>query len=368
MKFIGRRWIALVLCAALCLALAACGEPASPSSADGGVPGFEGEETPDYNLITGQPLGEGMTVGQRPVAVMIRAERAGWPQSGIAGADALVEMATQGGDTALMALYANAAGLPQVGPVGPLWDQHLQIAMAVDAICVNIGSTVYAENLLNEKTYQNVDGEYVGTQSFVFMTERKDYGNEFSWYVNAEGLSAGMAAVGLDAAKGSNVPFLRFAKEPFAPKGGNAPEVTFQFSEQCPVRLAYDSANGVYLKEAYGEPHKDGETQLSFHNVLVLFSDTAEKPDDTGAVDYLFGTGKGWYCHGGTYMTVTWEKKSEQAPLELFDESGNPVRVNTGKTYLAFVPSAQLGTLNLAQTQQAVSSSTAGSSAPASAA
>lgn len=372
MKFWTKKCTAFILCVALCLGLAACGETASPSSTGGGVPGFEGEQAPDYNLLTGQPLSEGMAVGQRPVAVMVRAERAGWPQSGLAGADALVEMATQGGDTALMALYANAATLPQVGPVGPLWDQHLQIAMAVDAICVNIGSTVYAENLLNEKTYQNVDGEYVGTQSFVFMTERKDYGNEFSWYVNAEGLSAGMAVVGLDAAKGSNVPFLRFAKQPFAPAGGDAPEVTFQFSEQCPVRLAYDAAGGVYLKEAYGEAQKDGETQLAFDNVLVLFSETAEKPDDSGAVDYLFGTGKGWYCHGGTCMAVTWAKESEQAPLELFDESGSALRVNTGKTYLAFVPSAQLGTLNLAQAQQPVSSAPSGSaastSAPASAA
>ena len=238
-----KKCMALALCAALCLGLAACGENAAPSTASGAnAPGFEGEEAPDYNLITGQPLAEGMAVGQRPVAVMVRAERAGWPQSGLAGADALVELATQGGQTALMALYANAATLPQVGPVGPLWDQHLQLAMAVDAVCVHIGGSVYAENLLNAKTYQDVDGEYVGTQSFVFMTERRDYGNEFSWYVNAEGLSTGMSTVGLDASKGSNVPFLRFAKAPFTPAGGDAPEVAFQFSEQCPVRLVYDEA------------------------------------------------------------------------------------------------------------------------------
>ena len=105
-----KKCMALALCAALCLGLAACGENAASSTASGAnAPGFEGEEAPDYNLITGQPLAEGMAVGQRPVAVMVRAERAGWPQSGLAGADALVEMATQGGQTALMALYANAA-------------------------------------------------------------------------------------------------------------------------------------------------------------------------------------------------------------------------------------------------------------------
>ena len=91
-----KKCMALALCAALCLGLAACGENTAPSTASGAnAPGFEGEEAPDYNLITGQPLAEGMAVGQRPVAVMVRAERAGWPQSGLAGADALVEMATQ---------------------------------------------------------------------------------------------------------------------------------------------------------------------------------------------------------------------------------------------------------------------------------
>ena len=83
-----------------------------------------------------------------------------------------------------------------------------------------------------------------------------------------------MCSSDLDASKGSNVPFLRFAKAPFTPAGGDAPEVAFQFSEQCPVRLVYDEAGSVYLKEAYGEAHKDGETQLAFQNVLVLFSET----------------------------------------------------------------------------------------------
>ena len=100
-----------------------------------------------------------------------------------------------------------------------------------------------------------------------------------------------MSTVGLDASKGSNVPFLRFAKAPFTPQAamrrGGVPVF-----RAVPVRLVYDEAGSVYLKEAYGEAHKDGETQLAFQNVLVLFSETGEKPDDTGAVDYLFGTGQ----------------------------------------------------------------------------
>ena len=48
-----KKCMALALCAALCLGLAACGENAAPSTASGAnAPGFEGEETPDYNLIT----------------------------------------------------------------------------------------------------------------------------------------------------------------------------------------------------------------------------------------------------------------------------------------------------------------------------
>ena len=60
------------------------------------------------------------------------------------------------------------------------------------------------------------------------------------------------------------------------------------------------------------------------------------------------------------------QKESEQAPLELFDESGTALRVNTGKTYLAFVPAAQMGTLNLAQAAQPASSAPEGGSGPAS--
>lgn len=42
-----KKCMALALCAALCLGLAACGENAAPSTASGAnAPGFEGEETP----------------------------------------------------------------------------------------------------------------------------------------------------------------------------------------------------------------------------------------------------------------------------------------------------------------------------------
>ena len=134
-----KKCMALALCAVLCIAFLVAMDALLPHLTpellkDGG--GRRRQNALLVLAITLHNIPEGMAVGQRPVAVMVRAERAGWPQSGLAGADALVEMATQGGQTALMALYANAATLPQVGPVGPLWDQHLQLAMAVDAVCV----------------------------------------------------------------------------------------------------------------------------------------------------------------------------------------------------------------------------------------
>ena len=149
-----RRILAFCLAAALVIGLAACGEDnASSSSSSAAAPPAQSLEQPEgpppeVNLVTGEALADGLAAGTRPVAIMINNIRACLPQRGIGSADAIFEMETEGGITRMMALFADPAAIPAVGPVRSARDQHLQFALPLNAVFVHIGSSIYAQNLL----------------------------------------------------------------------------------------------------------------------------------------------------------------------------------------------------------------------------
>ena len=50
------------------------------------------------------------------------------------------------------------------------------------------------------------------------------------------------------------------------------------------------------------------------------------------------GTLDGYYITNGKAIPVTWEKNSELDITRYYDKDGNQITLNTGKTYIAFVP------------------------------
>lgn len=359
-----KRTLSLALAVVLALSLAACGERDSSSTARldpsstassfqaGNGEGIvqSGEPAPTYNLITGQSLAEGVEPGQRPVAIMINNLKAALPQRGIGSADAIFEMVTEGGITRFLAVFADRNAIPQVGPVRSARDQHLQFALPLNAIFVHIGSSVYAANLISEYSYQDIDGMYLGSSSFVFdeiRNKNAHYAQEHCWYTDSALIAAGIEKTGI-VPGGANTPLFHFAEAAVAPTESDAPDISFRFSAYSPVRLTYDVAAGAYLKQAYDAPQIDESTgaQLAFQNVVLLFTDVSLKPDGQ-CTDFALTKGTGYYCYGGKSRAIRWEKGGPTAALKLLDEEGNEVSVNPGKSYIAVIGNDQKDSLNL---------------------
>lgn len=360
----------LALCFAFCLA--ACGKTGSSSSQSdsgssgeditsssddsqesGSAPAEPAAPAPDINLITGEPLAAGQTAGARPVAIMVNNAQAAMPQRGVASADAIFEMVTEGGITRLLALYADRAAVPRTGPVRSARDQHLQFAVPLNAIIVHIGASVYAENLLTVYHYPTIDGLYlVGSIAFQLDEARKSagYAQEHCWYTDASLIAAGMEKNSIPA-DGASQPLFHFAQageKPVMPH--QATGLSFSFSEIAPVTLSYDSTTNRYAKTAFGNPQIDESTgeQLAFDNVMVLFTEVKLKnPDDPNnlVTDFAMGGGSGYYFCGGSYEPITWRKGNPEDPLRLYTSTGAELTVATGKSYIAVVGADRESTL-----------------------
>ena len=104
--------------------------------------------------------------------------------------------------------------------------------------------------------------------------------------------------------------------------------------------MTYNPTDGMYYKNLHGTAQVDGltGTQLKFANVIVQNTNWAQaSPFDTkylafGMVDT---TMDGYYFTKGKAIHVTWQKTSDYAPTRYFDDNGNEIQMNTGKTYIA---------------------------------
>lgn len=328
--------------------------PASVGAEPGAAPEIPSGPAPKINLITGAPLGEGLAEGDRPVAILVNNTQNTMPQRGLAAADALFEMVAEGGLTRLMALYADKDAVPQTGPVRSARDQHLQFAMPMNSIIVHIGTSVYAENLLNHYRYATVNGMYLGSTSFWFDDARQNagYGEAHCWFTDAGLIAAGMEKSQIPATGASQqlFDFVPFDDAPVVPEEGDAAEISFSFSDVSGVSLTFDASSSRYLKTAFGAPQMDEltGTQLSYDNVLILFAPVKLKnPDDPNnlVTDFTLTDGTGYYCYGGKYRAVRWRKGNPEDALHILNEDGSVLPINVGKSYVAVVGTDREGTL-----------------------
>ncbi|MBE6878122.1 MAG: DUF3048 domain-containing protein [Ruminococcaceae bacterium] len=305
-----------------------------------------------YNYITGEELAFEELATMRPVAVMVDSSKYAMPQSGIGAADIIYEMVTEGGITRIMAVFSDIDEVEDVGPVRSARDQFVQFALPINAIYVHIGTSIYANDMLNFYHYQDIDGLYLGNSSFVFDAKRAEkYAHEHCWYTDDGMIEEGMRKTGISI-NGNLYPAFNFADYREAPvtldNGLPATEVDFRFSDYADIDLDYNEEENRYYKQIFNTEQLDDSTdeQLSFHNVLLLHTEIGLYPDGL-CTSFDLSQGEGFYFYGGKFIPVRWVKGQPEDPLQIFGLDGNPVKINVGKTYVAIIGSDMLETVEI---------------------
>ena len=315
-------------------------------------------EKREYNYITGESLG-GQSATNRPVAIMVDNSKYALPQYGISSAEIIYEMVTEGGITRLMAVYSDLDDVVLVGPVRSARDQFVQFVLPLNAIYVHIGTSIYANDMLNFYHYQDIDGLYLGVTSFDFDREReKTYAHEHCWFTKANLIRDGIAATGINTT-GNLYPAFNFAdykEEPvLLENGSDATDIAYRYSDYTDVAFHYNADDGKYYKDTYGSAHMDAATgtQLSFDNVLLLNTTVSLYPDGL-CTSFDLSQGEGMYFYRGKYIPVKWSKGEPENPLQITDTEGNLIEINVGKSYVGIIDTGMLSTLTIAGAVQTV--------------
>ncbi len=338
-----KRLLSLILALSLAVSLTACSSNESQTTTNTNT-GEETTTTQDieersYNPLTGAELQDNETAVARPVAIMINNAKEALPQKGLSSAQVIYETVTEGGITRLMALYPSVESVGTAGPVRSARDQFVEFVLPANAVYVNIGASRYANDMLTNYNYQNVDGVYLGELAFYIDEEREAIlAPEHCWFTTSELITQGMEKNLIDV-NGNVYPVFNFnldENEPLA--GESATKIEYSYSAYAPVSFTYDETTNKYLKTAFGSPHIDAETneQLSFDNLFVLYASIGYK-EDLVVPDYNLTQGEGYYFNGGEYIKVTYSKEEPRSPLVIMDENGEEIKINVGESYVGIV-------------------------------
>lgn len=295
----------------------------------------------ERSLLTGDwiPRNEAK---KRPYAVMINNMSITSPyHSGLSQASILYEAMVEGGITRMMAIFENF-DTDRIGSCRSARHYFVSFADEYDAIFVHFGHTSYAMNKIKSLGVDNISG-LSGLSDMAFF---RDYSIEapHNAFASSKGLkkAANKLNYRTKYEKGYRGHFL-FSEEDTVPEmGKEAPKVSVFFSSYTAPSFKYNESDGLYYHYQFGSEHKDANNneQLKFKNIIIMFV-REWNIDSNGyqTMDIENSSGEGYYVTNNRAVSIKWEKNESSRKCTYYTEDGEELVLNTGKSYIAIVPS-----------------------------
>ena len=260
----------------------------------------------------------------------------GSQQKGLSFADILIEAPVDGDKTRLWAVLTNPAAASALSSVSTVRDYFMPLPRALGTVCAYAGTTDTVGGTATDYAGDNLDYTYHNLTS--------TFTREADGTLTTSGSALLSAAEGRGYAltdTGCVLPYrLAEVDEPYHPQSNPIREISFRFATANTVTFRYDATSGAYQREQCGAIHTDPLTgaPLSYQNVLLLFHNVKyyHTPSDTSfSLDTASG-GEGYAYTGGGVVRVRWAY-DESGALSITDETGAPVTLNRGKTYIGML-------------------------------
>ena len=281
---------------------------------------------------------------QRPIAVMVDNEKTALPHYGLTEADVVYEImnsTANGRITRLMAIVKDWGKIEQFGSVRSARPTNFLLAAEWNAVVCHDGGPFYINDYLAKDYTNNFSGtfsrvnngksreytEYICTGDLDKNFSNSKYSTEYNEFYPGEHFVFSDTEVDLEGKSGVI----------------DATEIKLPFPHNSST-LKYNEETGTYDYYEYGSEHVDplhDNAILSFENVILQDCTFAQLDDNRYLIYNCIGSGEnGYYLTNGKAVPVSWIKSGETDITVFLDqETGEQIEMNTGKTYIALVPS-----------------------------
>lgn len=286
---------------------------------------------------------------RRPYAVMINNIQDAIPQYGISKADIIYESPVEGSITRMMAIFQKPDKLKRIGSVRSCRIYFAYMSKEWDSMYVHYGQSKYAKKYLHTKQIDNICS-WNGEGAFYRTSDKPAPHN---CYASGKGLNKMRKKLKYRKNhKDSYGGHFNFADidKPYEITDPNAKDA----SKKVIVGYSYNNAmykynadKQKYYRYQYGNKHIDaanGNKQLSCTNIIIQYVKTVLYPDGKSLKMTQKGDGKGWYITRGKAMKITWHKDKQKTGMtKYYDENGNEITLNNGKTFIQIVQKEDKG-------------------------
>lgn len=299
----------------------------------------------NQNLLTGIADLSNEAIGKRPVAVMVNNVKDAMPQYGVEQADIIFEVPVEADLTRFMALYADYTKVPKICAIRSCRYYFPALSEGFDAFYVHWGCDPTIQEYIASLNLDRYDGTANTGNLFGRDQERLNSGyslehtgyfdgTQFAAYVQSQG-----TRTDLEEDKTGTAFVFNGMNEQLKPEGEECTHIDINFGNQT-ATFTYDNESNSYKKMNNGESQIDGKTgnQLAFTNVFILET-TFSIRDEVGRkkIDITGGNNfTGYYISNGAMQKISWSKENESSRLKFFDQNGEELSINRGKSYIAF--------------------------------
>lgn len=304
-----------------------------------------------YSQYTGLPIPE-ETARRKPVAISINNHRKASPQSGLLYADIIYEAPVEGNMTRFVAVFQDYDQVEKIGPVRSARRYFIDFALDQSAVLIHFGEDTSISKVYSQVGCPHING--ISSLEEVMTWRSKDRKAPHNVYTSGERLLKALEKAKITTELESEAaPVFSFLKEEETPSSGDPvqhvaiPYLVYKDYNQI-SEFFYEEETKSYGRVQFDEPQTDLETgeQLKFKNVLIQIADVHERGDEAGHKDMVsIGEGKGYYLTNGVCQPVTWKKADQQTPTHWYDEEGQELLLNPGKTWINVVSLKQEITL-----------------------
>ena len=287
---------------------------------------------------------------QRPIAVMTPNESSAIPHYGLSEASILYEANVEGKMTRMLAIYEDYESMKKIGNIRSLRDYYAYWAFEWDAVICHFGGPYYIDDVIAKSTTDNLNGNIL-SNPFFRSSDRKAPHNA---YMDGTLVKSAMENQKIETkdrglTDETHYNFATPSKPNTLSQYSYAEDATYINMTGCyPLTRCYFEYNpedGLYYRSQYlsngtDGPHIDGANgeQLTFSNVVIQSCEW--KTRDASGYLWFNTVDSGhdaWYATQGKIIKCTWKKESEFAATRYYDEAGNEITVNTGKTMVLII-------------------------------
>ena len=306
-----------------------------------------------HSYLTGEWVDN--SIGMRkPVAYMLDNVPNAIPQTGISRAGVVYEAPVEGGICRLMPIIENYDDLELITNIRSARPYFPYFAQEFESIYLHSGDCIYSYEVTSSQTINNIKDDATASTGYNGITffRGSDRYAPFNLYTSGEKINAGIEALNYEKLHSTDYSgkflFAEDEEEVYLSDGivAELVETNYRVNDSY---FVYNSDEGIYYRYQYGEPHIDalnGE-QLTTNNIILQYCDYNMFEFGGYLNIYVDGNGAGKYITNGKAIDITWEKNSEFGQTKYYDEDGNEVVMNQGKTWMCIILTDSINSLNI---------------------